>query len=473
MTINGPMHALSIAVASALLSCVICVGPASAQTSSGAQAVSTIGAPQSEQEISIGSVQVREIEPGLILPIDLPTALAFAGARNLDVLEAKARTAEAVALQDEAIGKLVPTAYGSGLFFGQRTSGQTQGYFTDLGRSFDRVNSAGGAELSLNPAQAVFSALAAHRSAVAANNEGSEVTQEALASAASGYFALLETRAEVQIAEQGLEASRELQRVAQSRESLGRGLKVDVLKAAAVAAAGEIRLSQAGERMRNVSVQLALLLKLDPRVTLVPVDVAIRQRQLVDPSRGLDDLLRQAFLSRPALRAESDRVEAAKDNRAAAWASAVAPGIYANYQANSVGSIGSHQFFAGSVGLRLSVASFGAARAAGAQLTEEEVRRERLRQQAEAQVITSRDRVQTAAEEVGAAMEGLKAAERSLEISQTRFHAGSGIELEVLDSNAALTQARYDVAAAIAGYDVAEVRLLQAVGGVSAESLIK
>jgi outer membrane protein TolC len=229
--------------------------------------------PQPEaQEIHIGSVQVREIEPGLKLPIDLPTVLAFAGARNLDVLEAKARAAEAAAMQDEAIGKLAPTAYGSGLFFGQRTSGQTQGYFTDLGRSFDRTNAAGGAELSLNPAQAIFAALAAHRSAGAATNQGSEVGQEALAAAANGYFALLETRAEVQIAQQALQTARELQRVSESRESSGRGLKVDVLRAAAQVAADQIRLSQAGERMRNTSVQLALLLTLDPKVTLVPID---------------------------------------------------------------------------------------------------------------------------------------------------------------------------------------------------------
>jgi outer membrane protein TolC len=474
MSINGPVNFLRFVAEIIVLCGALYVRPVSAQTFSGPQAVTATRTQQpGAQEISIGSVQVREIEPGLKLQIDLPTALAFAGARNLDVLEAKARAAEAVAMQDEAIGKLAPTGYGSGLFFGQRTSGQTQGYFTDLGRSFDRTNAAGGAELSLNPAQAIFATLAAHRSADAATKQGSEVRQEALAAAADGYFALLETRAEVQIAQQALEASRELQRLAESRESLGRGLKVDVLRAVAQAATDQIRLSQAGERMRNASVQLALILKLDPKVTLVPIDAAIRQRSLVEPSRQLDDLLRQAFLSRPALRAESDRVEAAANNRTAEWASAVAPSIYSNFQANSVGDIGSHQFSVGSIGLRISLASFGAANAANAQLTEERIRGERLKQQVEAEVITSRDRVQTAAEEVGAAREGLKAAERALEIGQTRFRAGAGIELEVLDSDVALTEARYDVVAAIAGYNVAQVRLLQALGSVSAEALIE
>ncbi|MGH7781574.1 MAG: TolC family protein [Candidatus Binataceae bacterium] len=449
------------------------VQAASAQMPSGAQAVATRASKPQLQGISIGSVQVRDIEPGLRLPIDLPTALAFAGARNLDVLEAKARTAEAVAIQEEVIGKLVPTAYGSGLFFGQNTSGQTQGYFTDLGRSFGRTNAAGGAELSLNPAQAIFAALAAHRSASATSSESFEVTQETLAAAASAYFVLLEARAEVQIAEQALAASRELQRVAETRESLGSGLKVDVSRAAAQAATDQIHLAQAGERMRNASVRLALLLKLDPKITLVPVDSVIRQKQLVEPARNLDDLLRQALLSRPNLHAERDRVVAAENSRIAAWASAIAPSIYTNFQANTVGNIGSHQFSVGSIGVRLSFASFGAAKAAGAQLAEEQIRRDRLKQQVEAEVITSRDRLQTAAEEVGAAIEGLKAAQRALDLSQTRFQGGKGIELEVLDANTTLTEAHYNVVAAIVGYNIAQVRLLQAIGAVSPETLIK
>ncbi len=474
MRITRPVNFLRILPTMVVLCGAASIHAANTQTPSSDQPVSTANSPHPEpREISIASVSVREIEPGLRLPIDLPTTLAFAGARNLDVLEAKARGAEAMAMQDEAIGKLVPTAYGSGLFFGQRTSGQTQGYFTDLGRSFDRVNSAVGAEFSLNPAEAIFAALAAHQSARAATSDSVEVTQEALASAASGYFVLLEARAEVQIAEQALEASRELERVADTKESLGAALKADVLRAAAQLAADQIRLSQAGERMRNASVRLALILKLDPKVTLVPVDATIRQRPLIDPNRALDDLFRQAFASRPALRAQSERVEAAEDNRTAAWASAVAPSLYTNYQANTVGNIGSHQFFAGSIGLRLSLASVGAARAAGAQVTEQEIHGERLRQQVEAEVITSRDRVQTAAEEVTAAIEGLKAAEGALELRQTRFRGGIGIELEVLDSNAALTQARYNVVAAIAGYNVAQVQLLEALGSVSPEDLIK
>lgn len=476
MSIDRPRRALSIAATvMALLAGLGLVRAAGAEPGAPAAAAGpVVKAPFSQAaRISVAPVQVREIEKGLKLPIDLPTALALTGKQNLDVLEARARVAEAAARRDEAIGKLFPSAYSSGLFFGQRTSGQTQGLFTILGRSFDRANAAGGVELSLNAPQALFAALAAHRGALAAGSDSREVTQEALAAVAGGYFVLLQARAEIQIAEQALAASRELERVTQSREALGAALKADVLRAAAQVGADRVRLARAGERMRNASVALALLIRLDPKVTLVPIEATIRQSVLVDPKRGLDELLRQAIASRPALRAQGERVEAAGENRSAAWAGALAPSLYANFQANSVGDTGSHQFSVGSVGLRLSIASFGAARAVAAQLVEEQIRRERLSQQIEEEVIVSRDRVQTAAEEVSAALEGLKAAEQALELSQARFEAGRGIELEVLDSNAALTEARSNLVAALTGYDIAQVQLLKAVGGVSAEALIK
>jgi outer membrane protein TolC len=74
---------------------------------------------------------------------------------------------------------------------------------------------------------------------------------------------------------------------------------------------------------------------------------------------------------------------------------------------------------------------------------------------------------------VGSAVAGLSAAEAALDLNQTRYRAGKGIELEVLDANAALTDARYSLVAAIIGYNAAQIRLLQALGLVSAERLIK
>jgi len=408
------------------------------------------------------------------LAIDLPMALRLAGAQNLELLEAEERVAEANARTEEALGALVPEPYGSLLTFGQKASGQTLGFFTALGsRSFDTVNAMAGAQLSANPAQAIFGALAAHRLIGAAIDDYDEVNQQVLGETAIGYFALEQAAGNVSIAEQTLAASKELARLAAARYGLGSGLKVDAGRADARVAADQLALSRASEDFRRASVALALTLKLDAKVTLYPLDRAIRQRRLVDPKLTLEQLLQQALAARPLLAAGAKRVAAAQDSRNAAWTGALAPTVYANLQDNSVGSVGNHQFYAGAVGLRFSFTSLGAARLASAEMERERIQRERLRQQVEADVVLGHDALTTAADQVNAARQEVAAARLASDLSLDRFRGGVGLELDVLDAQAAFQKAAADLVDAVIGYDVAEVRLLQAMGKVTPAALLK
>ena len=97
----------------------------------------------------------------------------------------------------------------------------------------------------------------------------------------------------------------------------------------------------------------------------------------------------------------------------------------------------------------------------------------KIHQQAEADVISARDAVLTAEEEVESALSAMHAAQAALELSQTRFTNGVGIELDVLDSGAAKVEAQTNIVAAIVGYNFAQVNLLLALGDVSPESLAR
>jgi outer membrane protein TolC len=425
-------------------------------------------------ELKVPRPQIRLIEPGVQLPIDLSTALRLASAHNLDILAAKTELAEAEARKDQALGRLLPQPYTTTLFFGQKTTGQTQRVFADLGNnSFHRINPAGGAELGLNPGQAVFDLLASNRTLEATAHDTDQVGQNILAQVAIQYFRLEQAAAGVEIAEESLKASKELERVAETRESLGRGLKLDVIRAQARVANDQVRLAQAGQAVRDASVALALTLKLDPHITLFPLVETVRQRTFVDPSIALSGLISRALESRPELKAASERVAAADNTRRAAWAHALVPSMYANFQENNVSPSADHQFYAGSIGLQFSVASLGGAWAAGSEADRARIVQEKIRQQAEADVITARDAVLTAQEEVESALSAMHAAHAALELSQTRFSNGVGIELDVLDSEAAAVDAQTNVVAAIVGYNFAQVNLLQALGDVSPETLAR
>jgi outer membrane protein TolC len=285
-----------------------------------------IGTTSSGAAVTLPPINVRPIETGQRLPIDLPIALRLAGARNLDLRQAELQMAEANARSKEALGALVPELYGSLLVVGQKTSGQTLGFFTALGsHSFDTVNAMGGAQLSTNPAQAIFAALAAHHLMNAAEDDREEVTQQVLTEVAIGYFSLEQAAANFAIADQQVAASRELARVAATRYSLGRGLKVDAKSADARVAADQVALSRAAQYFRKASVELAVTLKLDPKVTLFPLDRVVRQRALVDSQLALDQQVVLATAARPALAAEAERVAAAEHSQSAAWSGALAP----------------------------------------------------------------------------------------------------------------------------------------------------
>src|SRR5207245_4286827 len=114
-----------------------------------------------------------------------------------------------------------------GSFTASRMNGEVQSSFGDLARkTFATFIPATGAVLTLNPARALFDALAAHRSLAAAEHDREQVTQDVLAIVARQYFTLQEVQARIKIAEEALAASRELARVGRDREQQGAGLKV-------------------------------------------------------------------------------------------------------------------------------------------------------------------------------------------------------------------------------------------------------
>jgi len=140
---------------------------------------------------------------------------------------------------------------------------------------------------------------------------------------------------------------------------------------------------------------------------------------------------------------------------------------------NKLSNLGDRQIYGGFIGFRLSPASIGQVQAAKARVEEARLEEERLAQRVTGDVITARESVLTAGEQIEAALGGLRAAEAALELSQVRFKGGVGIGLEVLDAQAALSEARSNVVAAIVTYDVAQVALLRALGGVSVPALLQ
>ena len=419
--------------------------------------------------VPLEAIDLGFIRTGEKLPIDLPTAWRLATANNLDILEARARVREAQGEKNQALAAFFPSAAVS--FSARKIDGRIQASFGELeDRTFSTLNPAGRIVLSVDPGRALFDTLAAYKLLDATARREDSVTQQTLLTVAQQYFDLEQTQAGVAIGEQAVTASHELVRLSRDREDLGVGLKVDILRAEAQLAQDEGFLSQTRQEFRAASVNLALTLKLDPGVTLVPLESAVKQLTQIPLATPLDDLLRRALAQRPEVKELSLRAEAADDQHKAMWWKALGPKVAGSVEESAIGrsfDLGSRHSYGGFVGWTLYPSSFGEIQAAAARLDQAKIQAERALQTVQAEVIQARETALAAQEQIEAALRGEQAAAASLVLSQIRFEGGVGLALEVLEAQEALTTARTALVSAIERYNKAQMGLLRAIGGIS------
>jgi len=81
--------------------------------------------------VPLKAIDLRLIQAGEELPIDLPTALRLATANNLEIQEARARVREAQGAKNQALAEFLPTTSYS--FTARKIDGRIQASFGELG----------------------------------------------------------------------------------------------------------------------------------------------------------------------------------------------------------------------------------------------------------------------------------------------------------------------------------------------------
>jgi outer membrane protein TolC len=423
-------------------------------------------------DLALPEAAARLLGSGENLPIDLPTALRLAASSNLEILEARARASEAAGEKSKALAGFLPTL--STFFAASKVDGRIQGSFGDLeNHTFSTLEPGGAISATIDPGLALFDTLAAYKRLAASAEREEAVTQQTLLAATERFLELEEALARVAIAEQAVATSQELLRLARDREELGRGLRVSVELARARLASDEALVVEARRRFRDASVALALVLQLDPTVTLFPPPL-VEERAWVEPASA-PDLVRQAVASRPEVEESRQLAEAAEDSRTALWWKALGPKLAGTVQESAIGrsfgNLDNQQFYGGFVGWTFSPATIGEIQAAGARVELADIQRTRVRQAVASDVVRASDALVAARERLAAVFPGLEAAQASLELSRSRYADGVGLELEVLEAQQALTDARTALVGAITETNRAQAALLRATGDISLSAL--
>jgi outer membrane protein TolC len=404
------------------------------------------------------------------MPVDLPAALALAGADNLTVKTAEEVVNEQAGFETLALSRFLPSLLPRYAYNEHRGEAQkTEGAFLNAPRhSHTAVNRT---TLAVNPGRAVFEALAARQTRRASEFGVERITLEVLLVAAQQYFDLVRSLHQVGIAEESLRQAEEILRVNRDRMQKGVGLQLDVARSEARAAEARQFVQEATAAYRLASIRLAVTLQIPPDVTLYPRDPAVTPIEFVPPTAALEGLYRSALANHPSLKEQAMLVLAAETARSGAILEPFLPRITA--EANN-GWLGPNlqtmnNFGDYTVGLQweiegLGLGNLGRERVARARLRQAELRAEDVRQRLLASVAESMQEVgllrsltETAARQAAAAEEGFRLAEN-------RYKSGTGLFLDVLDAQAQLTRARVNRLVVVIEFNKAQFRLFTRIG---------
>ncbi|HEX9781664.1 MAG TPA: TolC family protein [Opitutaceae bacterium] len=401
--------------------------------------------------------------------ITLDKALELALRNNYAIRQARARYAEAGGLVEESSAGRLPNVALSGSY-----TQTDEGRFESLGgQTFGSPDSwSAGVQVtqSVYSGGAVQSAIKgseASREAAAANFEAS--LQSALLAVKEQYFAVLLARQQVAVQEQAVNLLEEELANARARVDAGSGSPFDRLRAEVALANGRPPLIRARNTLRLAAVELLRAIGLpadDDTEAKVHGELSFKGEELT-----LEAVIASAHARRPELRQLKEALVAAEYAVSGARAgNRPVVGAFAGYEVQK------SQFsddFGDSVdgwaaGLQASWDIFDG-KATRGRVAQARARQRQARLSLNEAELSIDAEVRRAFLSYGEALELLTAsqqvvaqAEESVRLARSRFDAGAATQLDVLQAQVALTEARTNDALALHDANVALARLRRA-----------
>lgn len=474
--------------------------------------------PASADMLTLDASQIRPMYREL-LGIDLPTAVKVATARNADIQQARQQVDVSRGRLESTVGAAFPALVPTALFeHVEGTARNTDGSLVGVG--FNTFQPSVAVQWVLNPGRVVYDIVAARKRLSVSERQEEAVTMETLRQTAAQYFDLVLAQTQVQTSHQAVGEAEELLRISQLRGRTGTGLPADELRAQARLAERQHDLALAIKTFYDASVELAVTLRLDSTVTLVPKVEQFRLMHLVCDDLTIEEMLAVAVANRPDLAGFRTLVEAITADRGSTWWGAFGPQFQVAYQyggitghANNVvqgkgipgniivnpastdGSFSTNplangltkeaisrgsqrsagsrdqtygfrdqQRFNTSAGWRLSVSAFGDLKAATATQRQAMIEADRQLDRVRGDVVRAAQAGRTFNELIELSRRQVTSAEEALRLTETNLRAGTMTTLDVLQAEDAVAQARLRYSESVVRHNQAQVNLLAALG---------
>jgi len=416
-------------------------------------------------------------------PIDLPTALQLAGARNLDIQIAREKQIEALANFDQALEQFFPWL-SAGAIYRQHDNllQDVQGNIITVHKRSEAPGFAPTLQVDLG--DALYKSLKSHKLIRAAEFGLEAQREDTTLAVAQGYFDLVKAQAAVDVAQQSVAISEDYERQIHQAVEIGVAFEGDELRVGVQTDRNRLALRQAVEQQAFAGARLVETLHLDSTVNLVARDTGLLVLKIANAHARFAGLVREALVSRPELKQSEKLAGAARDEKNGALYGPILPSLGGQALFGKLGGgiegqpskFGNQEDYTAAIGWRIGPGGLfdvgrinaAQARAKGAEFATGKVEDAVVRQVSEAIA-----RVQSLEDQISIARRALDQSEKALRLSRDRRQFDIANVLENIQAEQDLTRARGDYFTVISEFNKAQYALLKALGRLSAPTAVK
>ena len=428
--------------------------------------------------------------PAGFYPIDLPTALRLADAKNPVIGEARARVLEAIARHRSARVELVPNVNAGVSYDGhtgplQRSSGEIlrvsrQSLYLGGGVAAEAAGTVGipAVNIASHLADALYDPLATRQLVDRSSAEAGATTNQTLLEVAAAYLELQGARARLEARHRTESEAAEVARINGQYAEAGEGREADARRAETEWRLRQAQIRDAEEGVAVASAQLCRRLHLDPSVRVDPLGDPLALFELIDPGSSAEDLVLVAVRRRPEIAAGAAGIAAASTRVRQEVARPLLPTVWLGLSGASFGG-GSNIVppevgnFRGRTDVDVrafwTLQNFGAGNLARqnqrrAEEGEAVASQARAINQARSEVVAALGEARALRQEIEIARGELATAERGFQNDLELIRQAGERPIEVLNSLNLLREAREALIDAVVGFNQSQFRLFVAMG---------
>lgn len=329
----------------------------------------------------------------------------------------------------------------------------------------------------------IYQMLAAKKRTEGAQTQIRETLQQQLSVAVDEFYQVIEAQVEREIASKSIEEVQKQVELSDAKLKAGVGTKLDVARTKTLLVRRENDLIYADNKFAQSEQNLLNRLNLDVQVSLiVPLNIDNPQelkRNLVPETLPVSEMVAHAVRKHPSLERFNQDLQAMGIDYKVIRSEFI-PSVTLNSFINGTGpryaDLGLTRFgglavnvnFLNSMGLNIPLRM----REKKAEIAKRVIEKQVLLRNIETSVVKAYLDSRSFSSAIQTAREELDLANETYRLAVGRYQAGIGINLDVVDAELALFNARNNLARNILEYNRAQVHLLEAMGEISSESLL-